>query len=305
MEIKELKNLQDEIIKENKLLNLIFGIVLVVLLSIFILLGQFNRTIFPIIFGTIFLVIIFLILKNILLSKKITIFTKSFKEIFVKSALKEVFANLEYDFNKGISEEEIKSIGVIDTKDRYEANDYIKGTFHNIKFVQSDVNIEEIEEYKDADGNTHTRLVTVFFGRFLIFDFNKKFKNDLIVVSKDFPEHLLKGYNFKKVLLEDMEFNKNFKVYAKNECEAFYILTPGFMEKVKNLLKEINSPFVLCFVDNKLHIGINNYEDSFECNVFKKIDEIAIKNSITKDIKVITKLVEELDLDNNLFKGSV
>ena len=48
-----------------------------------------------------------------------------------------------------------------------------------------------------------------------------------------------------------------------------------------------------------------NREDSFEYNVFEPIDEKEINNNITKDIKLITDFVNELNLDNDLFKKEV
>ena len=38
-----------------------------------------------------------------------------------------------------------------------------------------------------------------------------------------------------KVKMEDVDFNRMFKIYAENELDAFYILTPNMMEKIKKL----------------------------------------------------------------------
>ena len=105
--------------------------------------------------------------------------------------------------------------------------------------------------------------------------------------------------------MEDLEFNKNFCVYAQSEHEAFYILTPHFMEKLKEVTNKLNCGVMFCFVDNRLHIAIDNNEDSFECNVFKVINEQEIEADIIKDIKVITDFVNELSLDNDLFRKEV
>ena len=102
--------------------------------------------------------------------------------------------------------------------------------------------------------------------------------------------------------MEDNEFNNLFTVFAVSEHEAFYILTPHFMEKIKELTSKLKCGIMLGFVDNKLHIAVNNYKDSFEYNVFRPINEKEIEESITKDIKLITDFVDELNLDNDLFK---
>ena len=70
----------------------------------------------------------------------------------------------------------------------------------------------------------------------MIFDFNKNFKSNVQVISNDFIKRSLPHIkNNKKVKLEDIEFNKMFKIYSEIEHDAFYILTPHFMEKIKKL----------------------------------------------------------------------
>lgn len=63
-----------------------------------------------------------------------------------------------------------------------------------------------------------------------------------------------------------------------------------------------NSMFNPYEVENKLHVAVNNGDDSFEYNVLNPINEEEIEQDIIKDIKLITDFVNELNLDNNLFK---
>lgn len=77
------------------------------------------------------------------------------------------------------------------------------------------------------------------------------------------------------------------------------------MEKIKKLKQNIGNNVTLGFIDSKLYVTLNNYKDSFEYNVFKPIDEKIINSNIMKDIKIITDFVDDLDLDNDLFKERV
>ena len=75
------------------------------------------------------------------------------------------------------------------------------------------------------------------------------------------------------------------------------------MERIQNLGKNSGGKILLCFVDNKLHIGLCNNKDSFEPpSVFKKIDETKELEKVSRDMKIITNFIEELNLDNDLFK---
>ena len=103
--------------------------------------------------------------------------------------------------------------------------------------------------------------------------------------------------------MEDVKFNQHFDVYAKNEVDAFYVITPSFMEKIKKLNSDLKGDFLFCLIDSKLHIGLNNSDDLFEPDFYKKVDLDVEKVKVLKDIKIITDFVDVLDLDNDLFKG--
>lgn len=311
MSIDELKTLQLKIIEKNKKCNLISTIIILTILIVSAVIFIINRLEIQFIlmisfFELVFSIIITLIVKSIVNGKDIETFNKNYKNIFVLKALKNNFDDIVYSPDKGFAERYVDEVGMLDTGDRYHSNDFISGAYKGIKFEQADVHIEEKHEEKDEDGRTRTVWETLFRGRLMVFDFNKRFKANIQVSSRYFDaESLPWGKKFTRVKMEDLEFNKNFCVYAQSEHEAFYILTPHFMEKLKEVTNKLNCGVMFCFVDNRLHIAIDNNEDSFECNVFKVINEQEIEANIIKDIKVITDFVDELSLDNDLFRKEV
>lgn len=236
-------------------------------------------------------------------------FTSEYKKTLVFSALKSIFTDLTYEPEKGLAKSIIENTGMMDLGDRYSSNDYISGKYNNVNVVQADVHIEKKTESRNSNGTTDTQWYTIFQGRWMVFDFNKSFKYNLQVCQKGFYNSIVNNWGnnikFKKVALEEQEFNKQFKVYAQNEQEAFYILTPTMMEKIKKLSNSINGKILLCFIDNKLHVGIENDDDAFEPSIFVKVNETKAKEKILKDIKLITDFINELDLDNDLFKVEV
>ena len=188
---------------------------------------------------------------------------------------------------------------------RYSSNDLVIALYKNIKIIQSDVHIEERRERRNSKGNRETYWVTLFKGKWMIFDFNKSFKANLQICQKGFGDEILNNGLYNNIKMEDQEFNNMFWINAQNDHEAFYILTPSFMEKIKKLSNTIDGTLLLCFVNNKLHVGLHNYDDSFEPDLYKEIDEEKITSEISKDIKQITDFVDDLDLDNNLFRREV
>lgn len=314
MSVEDLKSLQSDIIRRNRLCNLIGMIFIGVIMGgtiFFVLSSNFGSELPIILFflgATLFIELIFSliiisIIKGIVNNKNIMIFDKEFKNIFVLNSLKEFFNNLSYKPENGFSEEYVQNTGMIYTGDSFTSNDYVSGTYKNIKFEQSDIHIQERHEEEDKDGNKKTVWVTIFLGRLMVFDFNKSFSANVQVSSHSFDVNVLSSNKkFVNVKMEDDEFNKLLTVYAENEHDAFYILTPHFMEKIKEITKKLNCGVMFGFIDNRLHIAVDDYNDAFEYNIFKPIDEIEIKKNIVKDIKVITNFVDELSLDNDLFK---
>lgn len=308
MNREELNKMQTKILKKNKICNYTLGILLLLILFITLIIVINKRITFVFIIFIIFIEIIFgiammIIIKNIINGKDIKKFNKEYKNIYVLNFLKQNFENIIYKPEEGISKKEIKKYNTLNLGDKFTSNDYICGTYKNVKFEQSDIHIQEKYEEEDKDGNKIITWETIFEGRYMIFDFNKNFKSNVQVISDDFIKRSLPHIkNNKKVKLEDIEFNKMFKIYSEIEHDAFYILTPHFMEKIKKLYKELDAPIKLTFMENKLHVAVNNGEDSFEYNVLNPINEEEIEQDIIKDIKLITDFVNELNLDNNLFK---
>ena len=232
-------------------------------------------------------------------------FKTKYKEMFVQSNLEGVFDNLNYQPNIGISRDIIKNTQMMQMGNRYHSNDYIEADYNGVHFIQSDVCIQE--ETQDSENRSHTE--TYFRGRWMIFDFNKEFKANVQVVQNGFKHSKRKRFfgkeeeKYKKVEMEDVTFNKEFKIFAQNEHDAFYILTPQMMERIRNIANNIEGYLILCFIDNTLHVGIHTNRDSFEPSMMKEIDPEVEKQKIINDINLITTFVNDLSLDTKLFKA--
>lgn len=305
MSIEELKELQAKIIRKEKNCNLITGtfvsIMLLIMLTLFLL--DIDYMVIVILAVVVIIsLIIHVIIKVFLHGDDIQTFEKNFKSCFVKKALEDNFENVTYNPDEGFDEEFIEKNEILDTGDNYSSNDFISAEYKNIKFESSDIHIQEEHKTTDSDGNTTTTWVTTFAGKLIIFKFDKKIKTKLQVVSAGFDSRPM-GRGYSIVEMEDVEFNKSFSIYAENAHEAFYILTPHFMEKLKRISEKVNASIMFNFIDDKIHIALDNNEDSFEYNVFKPINEKEIEEELIKDIKVITDFVEELSLDNDLFEN--
>lgn len=225
-----------------------------------------------------------------------------YKKVFVELPFHEAFDQVSCDLEKGISKDTIEATGIMMLGNRYYTNDYIRGTYKDVNFERADIKIQN----HTSNGKT-SNTVTYFHGRWLIFEFNKKFHFDLQIIGKGFGFSKTKSGFFtsndnrrSKIELEDINFNQEFKVYAQDDHEAFYILTPQFMNTLKDMSNTIDGDLMLGFVDNKLHVAINTGNDAMEPSIFN--DETNHNHiEAQKEINIIKTIIDELDLDREIY----
>lgn len=299
--MEELNELREKI-KNRYIIGTLILIIIAILL--FIITRTFVFSIFEFMFG-----IVIVLFSTFKLNGE---YRKQFKNKFVLKSLEKKFTDLVYEPNRGIPRSTIAATQMMRMGDRYHSEDYISAKYKDIEFEQSDVHIEEEYQTTDSDGHTTTHYVTIFRGRWMIFDFNKEFKANVQISQKGFLNSKVNTFwgkkenLFKKVSMESEAFNKKFNVYAQNEHDAFYIITPSLMERIERLAQRNKGKLLFCFINNKLHIGIHDNKNSFEPgSIFKQIDEQETLNKISEEIELITQFVEELNLDNDLFKKEV
>ena len=299
-------NLENELeLKRQKVVSLtkkcsIPFIIIGILIIVFSIIS--GKNIIPFIF---FDLVIGIIVTAIVTNKPTKEFRKLYKDRVVGDAFSKIFEDVVYTPDVGIDRKVIADTQMMYMGDIYRSNDHISAKYKGIGLEAADVNIQE--EHRDSDGDT--TYVTIFSGQWFIFDFNKSFKADLQVVDKHFGNAkrggLFSKKKFNKVELEDIEFNKIFKVYAERDEDAFYVLSPGTMEKIKTLRNGTKGKILLCFINNKLHVGLYNGLDMFEPKIFKKVNLQQEEEKVLGEIRIITNFVDTLNLDNDLFRREV
>jgi len=209
-------------------------------------------------------------LRNALAFDSIKKFKDAYKQTIVLSVLKDIFNGSVVDFSKK-SYDEMANI-----------SERFVGRYKGVSF-----------SFKEG----------VFE-----FEFNKPFQHILQISERGFRSSiwstdLAQLKTLRKIKIEDVEFNNKFNIYAQNEEEAFYMLTPNFIQRIKKLSTMKNVWLNFKFEDKYLRITVCNFKNWFEGNLFKPIiNENTAKESVMQDIKFITDFVDELLLYNDLFK---
>ena len=226
-----------------------------------------------------------------------------YKAYFIKPALAQTFTNLYYNHDMGISKGLINLADAINTGDRVTSNDYVSGKYKDVGFTQADIKIEE--KHRDLEGDTY--YATIFKGRYMIFEFPKKFSFKLRITQKFFrgKKHgFLSNLDSKytRISTESGSFNQKFTVHAEDGFEAYYILGPDLIDRIETLSNNIKGKIMLAFTDNKLHVAIRNNKDAFEPpNPFVRINKEIELYKVRQDIGAITDFVDQLKLNSKLF----
>ncbi len=220
--------------------------------------------------------------------------SNEFKTIFLPDEIQRIYPDCTYDVASGFHEEEIFKSKVLKKQDRYYSEDLMIGKYEGVSFKSADVKIQDVR----SSGKS-TTVVTTFLGRVYKFDFNKRFKSNILVNQPKFFDNIF-GWN--KIKTESVKFNSELSIFSDNEHDAFYILTPHFMERLLILDRKYQDKISFSFLNSQLYIAINTGIDTFDLKMFKPLD-LTIIDVYKKQLADIKDFVHQLNLEKNIFKA--
>lgn len=247
--------------------------------------------------STIWLVVLALlaIYPIIMFTKVRDLYKEKIKSLTIAQIFSDYFDNIKYDLNQGFPEEQVEFLDLFNVGQSYVTNDFISGCHKDIRFTRSDVNTWTTY----YTGKT-TVTITYFHGQVFEFDFFKPKDSILKLTSRS--SNIFKSFGNKNLLealkFEDDEFNQMFHSFSNNDLDAYYIMTPHYMEKVKNLTQFIYDDFVVLFHNSKVYIAIFNREDKMEPKMSSGIDATYLEE-INDSANFIKILINTLQLDQD------
>ena len=219
-------------------------------------------------------------------------FLDAYKNQFLKGVLEKEFEDLRVDFERGFSEREIEEGHLLNLYERFDSDDYIAGKYCGIPFECSDVKIEDVVR----SGKT-TTVVTRFQGMYLKVKLKKQFSGWMVVREREFldngnPRGLFSDMpSLEKIQVEDEKFNQTFSIYASDGQEAFYLLTPSFMERMLEMERKYEGRCLFGFWNKELHIAVDSREDHFDASLFEAVDKRKVQTHLN-DIEMIKGWIE-------------
>ena len=234
----------------------------------------------------------------ILLRNYITKDIKSkFKDEVVIKVIEDIDKNLYFSKDEFMDKEEFALTGIYDTFNHnvshYSGNDLILGERDGVKFKMCDIHLQEIR----GSGKS-SRTVNIFHGLVFTAEFNKFFTSHTFIISSAYA-----NYQGERIQTDNSQFNKKFNVYTNDRINAFYILSPSFMERFLRISKRFKCDINAVFFLNKIYIYIDNNKDNFELELDMDLTQITkIFEDIKFEFESFFGIIDDLKLNSKIFK---
>ena len=183
-----------------------------------------------------------------------------------------------------------------------DGSDQISGKHNGVPFIMCDLSLKYKRNFSDEKDEPDS----VFYGQFFVARFNKRFNSPVYVYMPTSGSSYLTADKGEQVKLEDPEFMKMFRVYAQDQVEARYILTPSLMERLKEMAKRTKGKYLVAFYNNKITVAnnsnINNFEAGYSKSLTKKENELL--TGFYTDLYNQFSIIDDLKLNINIWKKS-
>ncbi len=219
-------------------------------------------------------------------------YMQAYKELVLKEVLAKEFDELKADFEHGFSEDEIREGHLLTLYDRFYSDDYLSGKYHGVPFECSDVHIQDV-----VKSGKSTTVVTRFQGWYLKVPLRKSFHGWLVVREREFLDNgnprgwLSDMPHLEKIEMEDESFNQKFSIYASDGTEAFYLLTPRFLDQMKQIEIKTEGRCMFGFWNGVLHMAVDSRTDHFDISLFERADEVKL-NQHKQEIEMMKGVLE-------------
>ncbi len=247
--------------------NLIFGIVPVALLSYFVVVN--------------------------IGKKEREAFLYEYKQRIIGEMVKYLLENGRYAPESGILLSVFDGCNLFRTPDRYSSEDLISGFVGKTQLLFSEVHAEEKRVTVNSKGRREEHWVDIFKGFIFVADFNKHFAGRTEVHRNSWFKPATN-----RVWLENVEFEEYFDVYATDQIEARYILTPSLMERIIALEHKFkNRSMILSFYDSNVVIAVRDSRNNFEAGIWSSVSDSGKLQEEYNTISTFIGIMEDLNLN--------
>ena len=220
-------------------------------------------------------------------------FNLSFKSKYVQQVISSIegFEKLQYVPKGGFTWDDVRNAAAVNCGDKryYDSEDLLMGEYENIRFQISDVCTRKMVRMSKKN-----RVEEIFSGQMICldqFDDTKRSNGHIQIFEKKFMSNMVGWKAENEIHTENEIFNSRFSVFAHDEHNAYYILTPQRIEKIMHFADVMNGQVSFVFRDEKLFVAVRR-DSMFDASIDEPVSK-QTKN-ITEDAEFIQMAKEIL-----------
>lgn len=218
----------------------------------------------------------------------------SFKSKYVQQVISSIegLEKLEYVPKGGFTWDDVRNAAAVNCGDKryYDSEDLLMGEYENIRFQISDVCTRKMVRMSKKN-----RVEEIFSGQMIClvqFDDTKRSNGHIQIFEKKFMSNMIGWKVENEIHTENEIFNSRFSVFAYDEHNAYYILTPQRMEKIMYFADVMNGQVSFVFRDEKLFVAVRR-DSMFDASMDEPVSK-QTKNIIIEDAEFIQMAKEIL-----------
>lgn len=222
----------------------------------------------------------------------------AFKEGVIGYLVRSVYPDAHFMPLSGLPEQDFAAAQIFKTSvAAYHHEDLIEARIGDTRFRMSDVHAE----YRGHKG----RLRTLFKGVVIVADFPKQFKGRTVVLPEGYVGDRPDG--LQAVMLEQSAFERDFVVYASDQIEARYLLSPALMERLVRFSRRFSEDVRISFANSQILVAIADHGDRLEAPpLFTSLTSFNVASLLAylEDIWLASTLIEDLNLNLRIWTSS-
>lgn len=192
--------------------------------------------------------------------------------------------------------------------DKYEGDDFVTGIIEKTDFRFSELHTQYKTVKTDSEGKREEEWHTIFKGLFAHADFNKEIKGRTFILPQhaskqinEFGMSMNDGGKTELVKLENVEFEKIFKVYGTDQVESRYVLTPRMMEAMVNIYKQYKRRVYFSFIGSRVYVAMSFSKDLFEPRILKSGVRFEDMEQMNSQFSLIQTIIHEMNLNTRIW----
>lgn len=185
------------------------------------------------------------------------------------------------------------------TYNQVSGSDHIRANYNGLNIELGDIELLNVTEDTDENGNTQRQTDTCLKGQWLICDFGKELAGEVYISEWTKKDRRKMKSN---VTMDNEAFSKRFCVRADNPQEAYYILTPHMMEYITSMADKSGATVYMSFLrTGKMHVAVKTGRDFFELGK-DNVNVGELRQKFLGELRWFTDIVDTLRVEENLYK---